>query len=256
MTELAKRETLTIPLSGRAEWFENHVHEMSPAVLNRYLAEFTAKRNLTPCPFSVEERLEIELVVHTLENRLDHITPNLPADVNAHDRSVSDRVLERWPIERTKASRDIHHHFCELIFAWNMNPFKDEVGVASVDEFAENFGMSRFAFVSKRDADAWLESYGLDDFVVRCDDTSGEFYYVTLSNQFVTSEVNEFLAVYNAAMTSITLLQAERKRAIINDGGRVGFACIDHFAAREVHELLRIKAARENLGAGFKELNK
>jgi hypothetical protein len=72
---------------------------------------------------------------------------------------------------------------------------------------------------------------------------------LVLNNKFAASDVQQFMDIYKSAMNTLAVIHDERERAIVNDGNKVGFICVDHFTAREVAELMRIRQAREKLGA-------
>lgn len=173
--------------------------------------------------------------------------PKTPASLNEHDQLAGYKSAQVWPSDANPHSLAMHYHFCELLGAWNLNPFKriESIGVAGVDEIAETNGVTLFNFVSSAAREDFLDFYGLDDFVVSKKD--GAFYWVTLTNSFGTPEVTAFLDVYKSAMNSLANIEDERTRAIRNDGNKVGFICADHFNARELNELIKIRAAREAL---------
>jgi hypothetical protein len=177
--------------------------------------------------------------------------PLQPAQVDEHDNFRAIPTRSEWPANLAPSTLKLHLHFCELVDAWNLNPFRRDTGVASVDQYAETLGKSRFSFTSKIALDDWLEYYMLDDFVVVRNEAtrSQAFHFITLTNKFLPSEIEQFLTTYRDAMQSLTVLEEERRRAIIMDGNKVGHLHVDHFNARETYELMRIKRARIQLGA-------
>lgn len=183
-----------------------------------------------------------------------------PAQVFDHDNLASHATstVNTWPQNLDGSTLQIHYHFCEMLFAWNVNPFKRDMGVAAVDSVAESSGVTRFSFTTKESLDDFLDFYALDDFVVRRIDAprSDSFHFVELTNKFLPSDVRQFFAVYRGCMQNLTVINDERRRALINDGNRVGHAFVDHFCAREAHELRTIKLARMTLGAGHVECEK
>jgi hypothetical protein len=138
-----------------------------------------------------------------------------------------------------------------------LNPYRraESQGVATIDEYAEHLGLSRFAFLSKEAREDFLDYYGLTDFVVSRVDadpapsSDNPYWFVTLTNKFHPNDVRAFLDVYKSAMNTLAVIHDERERAIHNDGNKVGFITADHFNQRELTELVKIKAAREQLGA-------
>ena len=185
--------------------------------------------------------------------------PTVSADIVDHEASTGFRSSNAWPAsDETHDSHSellIHFHFCELIHAWNLNPYKRDVstGTVSVDEYAEHLGISRFAFLSKESREDFLDFYGLDDFVVNRVDADSEknnpYFFLTLTNKFHPNAVRDFLTVYKTSMNTLAVIHDERERAIRNDGNKVGFITADHFSLREATELTNIRKAREKLGA-------
>jgi hypothetical protein len=237
---------------GLAERIAENVHTMTPKVLRRHYGEYERMLELADqgvIELTSSDRVEIDAAMALIAQRLDEIVPKMAADITDHDRLSGFKSSAAWPAELPEHTKLIHFHFVELIHAWNLNPFKrDMPAVASVDESAEAEGRSRFAFVTKGNRDGFLEFYGLDDFVL-FEQSDENFFYVELTNKFNREEANQFLTTYRSAMNTLAVIHEERERAIRNDGGKVGFICVDHFAAREVHELMRIRQAREMLGA-------
>lgn len=181
--------------------------------------------------------------------------PTVAAAVDDHDRIAGQKASNNWPSDANKSSRLIHFHFVELLHAWNLNPFRRELSTATVDEYAETKGVTRFVFCSKQSLEDFLDFYGLDDFVVHKGETidtpeGSTWWCVHFTNKFGEPEANSFLTTYRDAMNTLAVIHDERERAIVNDGGKVGFICADHFAARETYELMRIRKARESLAAG------
>jgi hypothetical protein len=185
------------------------------------------------------------------------ISFTVPADIRDHDLLSGNPTSKSWPKStNSHASQLIHFHFCELIHAWNLNPFRriEARGVAAVDELAEERGESLFSFTSKEGRDDFIGYYGLEDFVLpREDKGNTPFRWLRLANQFALTDINAFMTTYRNAMMTLSIIHDERLRAIKNDGNKVGFLMTDHFCARELHELMRIRQAREKLGAGFIE---
>lgn len=250
---------MTDTQTDKVHWYRTHIHEMTVATLNRHRVEIENRLRMVSVgglAVSPADQTTLTNCLELINTKLDELLPNVGANVSDRDVLNKGQIKERWPDELASHTLLVHYHFHELIFAWNINPYRRNPGSASVDEYAEQFGLTRLAFCGKADADAFIDHYMLDDFIVKIDDIAGsEFYFVTFSNKFATSDVNEFLEVYNSAMNAIAALHQERNRAIRNDGGRVGFACIDHYAQREGQELNRIFYARQKLGAGYKALN-
>lgn len=176
-----------------------------------------------------------------------NFNPTIPAKINDHDQLAGHKSAQVWPTDANPHSLAIHYHFCELLAAWNLNPFKrvEAIGVAGVDEIAETKGVTLFNFVSSCAREDFINCYGLEEFVVRKRDAA--FYWVTLTNSFGKPEVTEFLDVYKSAMQSLAVIEDERNRAIRNDGNKIGFICADHYVSRELNELMKIKYARDLL---------
>jgi hypothetical protein len=248
---------------GLVERITEHVHQMTPQVLRRHYVEYERMIELADqnvMMLTESDRVEIAGAMKLIEDRLDEIIPKMAADIADHDRLSGYKTSLNWPDELPTHTKHIHFHFVELLEAWNLNPFKRDMTVSTVDEYAETHGETRFAFCSKESREDFLEFYGLDDFVVRRDDPVDEvdvypnanvskFWLLTLTNKFGKPEVESFLTTYRSAMNTLVAIHDERERAIRNDGGKIGFLCVDHFAARETHELMRIRHAREMLGA-------
>lgn len=189
----------------------------------------------------------------------------IPAQITDHDEMAGFPASKAWPSDSSEHSLRLHLHFCELIHAWNLSPYRREAQrsqVASVNQEAETRGESQFSFVSLADRTAFVKHFGLDDFVSDTfDPKSGEpgvepfteishFYLLTLNNKLGRLEINAFFRTYQNAMNNLSIIETERRRAISNDGNRVGFITSEHFAGREMFELSRIRTARVQLGAG------
>jgi hypothetical protein len=174
-----------------------------------------------------------------------------PAQIHDHDNFRAVPTKSEWPSNLAPSTLKLHLHFCELVDSWNLNPFRRDTGVAAVDQFAETQGISRFSFTSKIALDDFLDYNLLDDFIVSRNEASRSdaFHFVTLTNKFLPSEIEAYFTIYREAMESLTVLEEERHRAIRMDANKVGYVTIDHFCARETHELMRIKRARSALGA-------
>jgi hypothetical protein len=177
----------------------------------------------------------------------------VPAQVQEHDKLTGFQSTDAWPDNLAPSTLKIHMHFLELVTAWNYNPHRTEYGVASVDQFAESNGISRFAFCSRASATAFIAHYELDDFIVERIDAprSDAFHFITLSNRFLPSEVARFFQVYDSAMLELSAIENERRGATRVDGNKVGFVLVDHFTWRETYQLMRIKQSRKNLGSGL-----
>jgi hypothetical protein len=237
---------------GKASWFREHVHEMTPQVLQRNYVEYENKLRSFErgnLPLTESDRMEICEILAVLSARLDEVLPKMAADITDHDRLSGNRTTENWPEHLPHQTKLIHFHFCELAHAWNLNPFRRDASPVSVDESAEAEGRSRLAFCSKVARNDFLDYYSLDDFVL-FEREDEHFFYIELTNKFDPREAQVFLNIYRSAMNALAVIHDERTRAIRNDGGKVGFIAVDHFAARETHELMRIKQARIELGAG------
>ncbi|MFG2268083.1 hypothetical protein [Streptomyces sp. NPDC048720] len=176
----------------------------------------------------------------------------IPAQIHDHDSIAMHPVKSVWPSNLAPSSLKMHQHFCELLMAWNINPFRSDPGTAAVDGVAETSGITRFSFTSRESMDAFIHFYGLRDFIVEVVHAkrSDSFHFLTLTNKFLPSDVEKFFTVYRECMMNLTSIQEERMRALRVDGGKIGHAFADHFAARETNELMRIRHARTELGAG------
>lgn len=201
------------------------------------------------------ERAEIGAVLEIIEKRLDEITPTKAAQIEDHDRLNGCRSSESWPTWLHANTLRIHWHWCELLEAWNLNPFKrqESFGAATVDESAEAEGITRFVFPNVENRNDFIEAYHLEDFIRHLYNPSseGDFFALTLVNNFDKTDAAEFLNVLKHATNQLAVIHDERMRAIRNDGGRVGFITVDHFNRRELHEMLRITQARNMLGAKY-----
>ena len=182
--------------------------------------------------------------------------PTISADISDHEVSQGFRSSNAWPPSDDKHDSHsellIHFHLCELIHGWNLNPYRRDTSTATIDEYAEHLGLSRFAFLSKEAREDFVDYYGLTDFVTsRVDPASGadQYFYLTLTNKFHPNAVRDFLTTYKSAMNALAVIHDERERAIHNDGNKVGFITADHFTSRELTELTKVRAAREKLGA-------
>ena len=195
-------------------------------------------------------RLEI---VESGPNDVPEMLTLSPAQIDDHDSFSAHPVKNAWPSNLAPSTLKLHQ-----VFAWSLNPFRLDTGTASVDQYAETQGKSRFSFTSKIALDDFLEYYMLDDFVVNRTDASRSdaFHFLTLTNKFLPSEIEQFFAVYRDAINALTVINEERMRAIRFDGNKVGHVFVDHFSARETHELMRIKMARIQLGASGLERTK
>lgn len=240
---------------GKANWFREHIHEMSVPVLQRHYADFEAmmaqfeRGNL---PLTNADRMEIAECLAVISERLDDLLPKMSADIQDHDRLSGYRTTENWPEHLPHHTKLIHFHFCELVHAWNLNPFRRDTSTVTIDETAETYGISRVVFSSNTARNDFLDYYALDDFVVRDikSNESSTYFWVELTNKFHPREAQYFLDVYKSAMNTLAVIHDERIRAIRHEGGKIGFITVDHFNAREVNELMRIKQARMELGAG------
>lgn len=184
-----------------------------------------------------------------------------PAQVDERDGFALSPVANSWPPNLAVSTSKLHHHFCELVYAWNMNPFKrrnpdaepspESIGVAAVDVTAEAEGRSRFSFLSKQDLDDFLDHYTLDDFVLHVIEASRSdaFCFVELNNKFLHSNIEQFFTIYRDAMMNLTVVEEQRRRALVMDGNKVGHVFVDYYTEVAVHEMNRIKAARQTLGA-------
>lgn len=238
-----------------AAYYTNLLPEMTAAVVRRHYADLENQMiqyENGKLPLTEADRLEIGQAMAVLGERLDDIVPQMAADIRDHDHMMGSRTALIWPQHLEVSTMLIHFHFVELLHAWNLNPFKRDMGVAAVDEFAEEQGVSRFSFTSKESLDDFVDYYELSDFVVSkfFAERSDAFSFLTLSNKFTRDQANEFLDVYKSAMNTLAVINEERTRAIRHDGGKVGFVSADHFNAREKNELNRITFARQKLGAG------
>lgn len=256
---------------GKANWFREHINEMTASVLRQNYVDYENKLasfELGQLPLTQSDRMEIVEILSVLSGRLDEIIPQMAMDIVEHDVTTGRRSAENWPDDLPKHTLMIHLHLCELIDSWNINPHRrlESQGVATIDQFAETLGITRFAFTSKEGREDFLEFYGLEDFEVEridarepreASDGGGiipgdPYWYIRLSNKFAKEDVQTFLDVYRSALNTLAALNEERARAIRHDGGRVGFTCIEHFTIQELHELTRIRQAREQLGAPAK----
>lgn len=249
-----------------ANHYRDNLGSMSLEVLKRHaidleMAMQAFERN--SLPLTEHDRMEIAESLKLLNERIDELLPTEAANVEAHDYSIGARITQSWPIHLNRSTMRMHMHFCELLYSWNLSPFKRERGVATVDELAETEGLTRFYFHSKADAGNFIDHFGLEDFVTVEPSQTGTlneltgrpFWFLHLTNKFDTREVHEFLGVYMSAINALKVIYDERRRAVTNDNGQIGFVTAEHFTSREVMELSRIRAAREKLGVGFKELN-
>jgi hypothetical protein len=256
VTELNHRADLPFTVNhvdpNKLAWYADHVHEMTVPTLKRRIAEFENKirsHSAGNLSLSASDLNVIAGCVNLIKSRLDELLPNVAANVTDHDVLNGAKVRQRWPSELSHVTYKVHLHFLELIFAWNLR----SIDTTTVDEYAESFGISRFVFTNEQSRSDFVDYYDLSDFVVG--ETADGFHYLTLTNKFSDADVNEFLAVYDSAMSALSQLHTERLNAIRIDGGRIGYICIDHYSARETAEINRIQSARQKLGAGFKALN-
>lgn len=205
---------------------------------------------------NLEDSTNVIPLAFTKVSAVAPLRPTVSASIDDHDTLSGCKTSGNWPREANPLSLRMHFHFVELLEAWNLNPFKrnNDMATATVDEYAETKGVSRFVFVTKESLEDFLDFYGLDDFVIHKGETidtpDGSTYWcVHLANSFGKPEAESFLTTYRSAMNTLSAIHDERERAIQTDGGKIGFICVDHFAARETHELMRIRKAREILGA-------
>jgi hypothetical protein len=241
---------------GLATYYSDNVHQMHASVIQRHYVNHETQLALFErgkLPLTESDRAELVEAIKVLGDRLDEIVPKMAADITDHDKLMGNKASLNWPDHLQPETLKLHLHFCELIDGWNLRPDRvgNGTGTATVDEYAETNGVSRFSFVSKADRTNWLTYYFLDDFVADTIDANhgSPYYFVELRNVYPKSQVRHFLDVYRSAINCLAALNEESQRAIRNDGGKVGFVTVDHFAARQVHELNRISLARQMLGA-------
>lgn len=238
---------------GTAEWWRQHVHEMPAKRLNSERALWGTV--LEVAAISNAERAEIKAVLEIIEKRLDEITPTKAAQIDDHDRLTGYRSSSNWPTYLHANTLQMHWHWCELLEAWNLNPFKrqESFGTATVDESAEAEGITRFVFPSRENRNDFLEAYNLEDFIRHLYDphSEGDVFALVLVNNFDKVDAAEFLNILKHATNQLAIIHDERMRAIRNDGGRIGFITADHFNKREAHEMTRITQARNMLGAKY-----
>lgn len=248
--------TITPTLS---DWYAQAIPNMSLEVLKRHNVDLEAKLDFV----GNIGREEIESALKLIHARIDELLPKTPADVETHDHFNGDRIAQNWPTELSREAMRVHMHFCELVYAWKLNPARTSHGDATVDEFAESNGISRFIFESRGDAGDFIDHFGLEDFITTWATKTGAshpvterpFWYIELTNKFAPSDVHEFLGAYNSAIMALSVIYDERRRAVSIDDGKFGFVTADHFTARENIELNKITAARQKLGLGFRALN-
>lgn len=236
---------------GTAEWWREHAHEVPAKRLEGERALWGTIQSTAV--LSDAERAEIDGTMKAIEKQLDSITPIQAAQIEDHDRLTGYRSSDNWPTWMHANTLRIHWHWCELLEAWNLNPFKrqESFGTATVDESAEVNGITRFVFPSLESAKDFADEYDLWEFTVGgiVDRNEHEFAYVTLVNNFDRALSAEFLNVVKHATNQLAIIHDERMRAIRNDSGRIGYITVTHFNQREQHEMNRISAARQKLGA-------
>jgi hypothetical protein len=178
-----------------------------------------------------------------------------PAQIDDHDRLSGYRARTNWPAWLHVNTLNIHMHYCELVQAWNLNPFRrqESFSVVTVDESAEAEGISRFVFCSVESLNDFIDGNELEHLIEKLHEPgpSGAYYWATLRNNFGRDEMQAFMDDYRRSMVELATIQNERMGAIRHDGGKVGYITADHFTSREMYELNRIKAARQKLGAGI-----
>lgn len=265
----ARPESFTINVigPGTAKRIAETCVAMPLDVLRRHALEFEnqlAAWESGKLPLTANDRLEIAESLRVLNNRIDELMPIVPASLGVGDLFRVEQVAERWPIELPTHTRQIHMHFRELAFAWQISPFRNTESsqTVSVDEFAETSGISRIIFETPQDAGNFVDHFDLEDFLLRKATPTGSnhpttgrpFFYIELTNRFAREDVAAFIEVYSAAIMALSVIHAERRRAISMDNGRYGFVTSDHFTARETMELCKIAGARTKLGAGYKRL--
>lgn len=239
-------------------WYESHVPAMPLSVAKKHMLDLESTLTIEH-PEDEKYRTEIEAALKLVTNRVDDLLPKVPAPISQHDESIGNRVKMAWPDHLQRSTMYIHMHLCELLYAWNLNPYRIADERAIVDEHSETMGLTRFIFPTQGDANAFTNHYGIVDFLVNGQverDTEGYPCWVaTFTNRFERDQVNAFLEIYNAAIMKLVVIHDERRRAVSMDNGKYGFITVDHFNQREAIELTRISAARELLGRGYKNLN-
>jgi hypothetical protein len=251
---------------GKANWYAENIPSMNLAVLKNHamdlenqLASFE-RGNL---PLTQNDVIEINKCLTLLHTRIDELLPKAPALIETHDNVWGNRITSSWPSDLPESSMRMHMHFCELIYTWQMSPHRRETSTPTVDECAEAHGASRFIFSDKADAGNFIDAYDLEDFILvevtrtglSDSNTNKPFYFIELTNKFAHNAVHEFLAIYQSAINALTVIYDERRRAVSYDNGKYGYVTSAHFTTRETVELNRIRAAREVLGAGFRNIN-
>jgi hypothetical protein len=270
-TQVARPDSFTINVigPGTAKRIAETCVTMPLDVLKRRALEFEnqlAAWENGKLPLTANDRLEIAESLKALNKRIDELMPIVPASLGIGDNFSVEPVAERWPIELPTHTRQIHMHFRELVYAWQINPFRntDSSQTVTVDEFAETSGISRFVFEDAQDAGNFIDHFALEDFVKVDATPTGSnhpttgrpFFYIELTNKFAREDVAEFIEVYSSAIMALSVIHDERRRAISMDNGRYGFVTSDHFTARETLALCEIAGARIKLGAGYKSLTK
>lgn len=246
--------TIEITQQGKLlAWYRDHVPAMPLATAKQHMMtlEHEVKVIAPDSRFQAEFGECLKLVT----NRVDELLPKVPATVTQHDHSIGDRVKLNWPAHFQASTMYIHMHLCELLYAWNLNPYRPALSAATVDEYSETLGLTRFVFPTRGDAQAFINQYAIIDFVVSeqfSPEDNEAAWAVTFTNRFERDEVNGFLEIYNRAVVALTTIYDEQRRAVSIDNGKFGFVTADHFTTRETIELAKIRTAREKLGRGFK----
>lgn len=247
---------------GKANWFEANMATMPIDVVRRHYVDYEQKLiayENGQLPLSEADRLEIARIMAVLANHIDDALPVMAANIDDHDKLSGNRTREIWPAELPNSTMQMHFHWCELLHAFNLSVNRRSFATATVDEYAETMGTSRFVFTSKADRDDFIDRYNLSDFIVEVTTNEHDaitlsenlpvFWWLTLANRFNPEKVTAFLNTYRSAMNTLAIVQEERNRALRNDGGKVGYILADHFSEREMNALTTIGKARQVLGA-------
>lgn len=241
---------------GLAQYYADHVHQMTASVVQRHYVNHQAQ--IDQCangalPLTNADKSELAESLVVLGRRLDELVPKMAAGIDDHDKLNGNKARSNWPVHKQEQTLKIHLHFCELLDSWNFNPRKrqESLGNATVDEYAETQGKTRFVFCTIEARNDFIEMYQLEDFVVATHDpnVASAYYFLELANQFSRDDANNFLDVYRQAVNTLAVLNEESQRAIRNDGGKVGFVTCDHYVTLQTFELSRISLARQTLGA-------
>lgn len=231
-----------------SKWYEANLPLMPVSVARRHQFDITQKLLIEDDGQKLEA---LRVCLDVIEKHLDETLPKAPASFEQHDHSIGDRAANNWPEHLHRSTLLVHLHLCELLDSWRINPLRYASSRIWVNEDQEREGLTHFEFQSKTDLNAFIDHYKLADFIVLIGSYLGDSGgYLNLSNKFERDETNKFLETYNACVNRLAIIADERRRAIVIDGGKIGFMTVDHYSVRERNELEQITRARCLLGLG------